>query len=90
MIFREGEQVTPVKPEQPQPQLPALPAKWIFLLKSRKFWAALVGLGLIIFRAYDPDFPINDDQLTKAILLLIAYIIGTAFEDGKGATWPKP
>ncbi len=62
-----------------------LPSKWILLLKSRKFWAAVVGLGLVIFRAYQPAFPIDDEQLSKIILVLIAYIIGTAFEDGAAA-----
>jgi len=62
--------------------LPAIPSKWMLLLKSRKFWAAVVGLGLVIFRAYQPNFPIDDDQLTKIILVLIAYILGTALEDG--------
>ena len=62
--------------------LPAIPPKWMLLLKSRKFWAAVVGLGLVIFRAYQPNFPIDDDQLTKIILVLIAYILGTALEDG--------
>jgi hypothetical protein len=64
---------------------PVLPSKWVLLLKSRKFWAAIVGLGLVIFRAYQPAFPIDDDQLSKIILVLIAYIIGTAFEDGAAA-----
>ena len=64
---------------------PTLPSKWILLLKSRKFWAAVVGLGLVIFRAYQPAFPIDDEQLSKIILVLIAYIIGTAFEDGAAA-----
>ena len=63
------------------PQLPAIPSKWIALIKSRKFWAAVVGLGLVIFRAYQPDFPIDDEQLGKIILILIAYILGTALED---------
>jgi hypothetical protein len=67
------------------PQPGAIPSKWILLLKSRKFWAAVVGLGLVIFRAYQPGFPIDDEQLSKIILVLIAYIIGTAFEDGAAA-----
>jgi hypothetical protein len=64
---------------------PTLPSKWILLLKSRKFWAAVVGLALVIFRAYQPDFPIDDEQLSKIVLILIAYIVGTAFEDGAAA-----
>jgi hypothetical protein len=69
--------------EQPAPKIeqPGL-EKLKQLLKSRKLWAALIGLGLIVFRAYEPDFPIDDEGLTKIILVLIAYIGGTALEDG--------
>jgi hypothetical protein len=51
------------------------------LVKSRKFWAAIVGLGLILLRAFKPDFPISDDEITKIVLLLVAYILGVGLED---------
>ena len=35
------------------------------LLKSRKLWAALVGVGLVVLRAYDPNFPLEDEDLTE-------------------------
>ncbi len=52
------------------------------LVTSRKFWAALIGLVLIILKAYKPDFPLAEDQLTNLIYVLVAYILGTAIEDG--------
>lgn len=52
------------------------------LLGSRKFWAALIGLGLIILKAYRPDFPLGEDQLTTVVHVLVAYILGTGIEDG--------
>ena len=53
-----------------------------YLLTSRKFWAALVGLFLLTIKAWHPDFPLAEQQLTDLIYLLIAYITGTALEDG--------
>ena len=52
------------------------------LLGSRKFWAALVGTGLIVVKAFRPDFPLDDEQLTNVIYLLVAFIIGTGVESG--------
>ncbi|MFN2303481.1 MAG: hypothetical protein ACK2TV_07085 [Anaerolineales bacterium] len=52
------------------------------LLTSRKFWAALIGLVLVIVKAYDPDFPLAEEQLTSVIYVLVAYILGTGIEDG--------
>ena len=52
-----------------------------FLLTSRKFWAALIGLAMIILKAYRPDFPITEDQITAIVVVLVGYILGTAVED---------
>ena len=50
-------------------------------LKSRKFWALIVGALVIVVRAYVPNLPIDDSKLTELILLLVAYILGTGLED---------
>lgn len=52
------------------------------LLGSRKFWAAVVGLALVIVKSARPDFPLDEGQLTDLAVLLAAYIVGTAIEDG--------
>ena len=52
------------------------------LLASRKFWAALIGIVLIIVKAWDPEFPLAEDQLTGIVYVLVAYILGTGIEDG--------
>jgi hypothetical protein len=69
--------------EQPVEQQPAAQAtnKALALLKSRKFWAALIGLVLIILKGYRPDFPLTEDQLTGIVVVLVGYILGTAVED---------
>ena len=57
-------------------------SKFKQLLGSRKFWAALIGLVLIIVKVWQPDFPLAEDQLTAVIYVLVAYILGTGIEDG--------
>ncbi len=52
------------------------------LLGSRKFWAALIGLVLVIVKAWQPDFPLAEEQLTEVVYVLVAYILGTGLEDG--------
>ena len=57
-------------------------SKLKLLLTSRKFWTALIGLALVIIKAYQPDFPLAEDQLTSVVYVLVAYILGTGIEDG--------
>ena len=52
------------------------------LLASRKFWAALVGLILLVVKAWKPDLPIDAEPLAGILAVLAAYILGTALEDG--------
>jgi hypothetical protein len=61
-------------------------SKLKYLLTSRKFWAALVGLLMITLKAWHPDFPLTEEQITDFVYLLIAYITGTALEDGLSRT----
>ena len=56
--------------------------KFKLLLGSRKFWAALVGLVLLLVKAWKPDFPLEEEPLTAILAMLAAYILGTALEDG--------
>lgn len=57
-------------------------SKFVVLLSSRKFWAALVGLIFMIIKVWYPDFPLDADQLAGIVALLVSYILGTALEDG--------
>ena len=52
------------------------------LMGSRKFWAALIGLVLVVVKAWQPDFPLGEEQLTSVVYVLVAYILGTGIEDG--------
>ena len=56
--------------------------KLLALLKSRKFWAALVGVLMVFLAEFVPDFPLDAEQVTNVIYVLVAFILGTALEDG--------
>ena len=56
--------------------------KFKLLLASRKFWAALVGLVMVFVSHYVPDFPISEEQVLQLVYVIVAYILGTALEDG--------
>ena len=51
------------------------------LLSSRKFWASVLGLAILIIKAFRPDFPVTEDQMTSIVVVIVAYIFGTAIED---------
>jgi hypothetical protein len=53
------------------------------LLASRKFWAMLVGLAVLVVKAYHPDFPLSEEQLTGLVVVLVGYILGVAIEDAR-------
>ncbi len=50
-------------------------------LKSRKFWAAVIGAAVIVLRHYIPNFPLSDQQLQDVAFIIVAFIIGTGLED---------
>jgi hypothetical protein len=51
------------------------------VLKSRKFWASVAGLMLVVIQQFVPDFPLDNAQMTNVILVIVAYVIGTGLED---------
>lgn len=55
--------------------------KLVGLLKSRKFWAAFFGFAIIVIKAFAPDFPISDEQLTNLTFIIVSYIIGVGISD---------
>jgi hypothetical protein len=53
--------------------------KLYYLLRSRKFWASLVGIAFILL---GPRAGIQEAELTAGVVTIVAYIMGTALEDG--------
>jgi uncharacterized membrane protein len=58
--------------------------KVLALFKSRKFWASIAGLLLIVVQEFMPNFPLDADQVTNVIYVVVAFIIGTGLEDAAG------
>ncbi len=52
------------------------------LIRSRKFWAALIAFMMVFVTHYIPDFPISEDQILSLVAVIVSYILGTALEDG--------
>ena len=60
-----------------------LPSKLLLVFKSRKFWAAFIGTIFVLLDELVPAFPLDAEQVTNIIYMLVAYIIGVAIDDGK-------
>jgi len=57
-------------------------SKLLGVLKSRKFWAALVGVGMVFMAELIPSFPLDTQQVSDIVYLIVAYILGVSVEDG--------
>jgi hypothetical protein len=56
-----------------------MPDKLLYLLKSRKFWATIVAIVILLL---GERAGVNQTQLAEAVFAIVAYVIGTALEDG--------
>jgi len=56
-------------------------SKLFYLIRSRKFWSALIGIILMVVKELFPNFPLAEDQIVNIVWLLVAYILGVAVED---------
>ena len=59
-----------------------LSAKLLGVFRSRKFWAALIGTIFVVLDELVPAFPLDAEQVTNIVFMLVAYIIGVAIDDG--------
>jgi len=53
--------------------------KLYHLIRSRKFWATIVVLAIALA---GPSVGLTNETITKIVLTVTAYILGTALEDG--------
>lgn len=56
-------------------------SKLVGVLRSRKFWAALVAIVFVLLKAFLPDFPLEEEAVLPIVLALVSYIVGTAIEN---------
>lgn len=57
--------------------------KIMWVLQSRKFWSAVIGLVAIFYTAWQSGGGVDPDTLVNAILgIVAAYMGATALEDG--------
>lgn len=54
------------------------------LLKSRKFWAVVVGLVVTYLLRLFPNFNLDQEATVSFLVLLASYIVGTALDPGVG------
>ena len=52
------------------------------LLKSRKFWAAVVAIAYCVIYQFWPDWPIPEETIVGVVATVVSYILGVALEDG--------
>lgn len=58
-------------------------SKIVWVLQSRKFWSAVIGLVAILYTAWQSGGAVDPDTLVNAILgIVAAYMTATALEDG--------
>ena len=50
------------------------------IFKSRKFWAAVVGLVVVIARGFGYASEVPSEQIVTMLTIVSAYILGVAFE----------
>ncbi len=60
------------------------------LLTGRAFWAALVGMVLICLAGMLPGMPEGSPEITQAVIVMAAYITGTAVEGSGVGLPPEP
>jgi hypothetical protein len=56
-------------------------SKWELLVRSRKFWAAIVGFAMLLVKEFVPNFPFDEAQVQEFVWIVIAFIVGTGIED---------
>ena len=58
------------------------------LLTSRKLWAVLMMLAIVIISAFTPSFNLDGEAAAGFAVIIVAYIVGVAIDPGPNAgTW---
>jgi hypothetical protein len=46
----------------------------------------MIALGFVVIKAYRPDFPLSEEQVSNLVYTLMAYILCVALEDALTAS----
>ena len=58
-------------------------SKLIETLKSRRFWAALIGIVVIITQVFDVKLPLSPENMIELAVVFSGYVIGVGLEGWK-------
>jgi hypothetical protein len=56
------------------------------ILGSPRFWATLIALAFIITKALVPTIPLDEGQITAAVVALVAFIVSVSVQ-GSPTVW---
>lgn len=54
------------------------------LFTSRAFWAALIGLAIVVITAFVPSFELNTESAIGFGVIIASYILGVTVDPGPG------
>ena len=64
-------------------------SKLQYLIRSRKFWAAVIALVMMFVVELVPNFPFDTAQVEQFVWVVVSYILGVAIEDAGRAIASK-
>ena len=54
------------------------------LIMSRKFWAAILMLAMVVIGTFVPGFTLNTEEASGMLIIVVTYILGVAVDPGLG------
>lgn len=54
------------------------------LFISRKFWALVFGLVVVVIAAFSPNFSIDPETAAAFAVIVVSYVLGVAVDPGPG------
>jgi hypothetical protein len=58
-----------------------IPGGWSDVLRSRKFWASIVGVGMVLLHAFFPALVLDEVQIVQMVWVFVTFIAGMGIAD---------